>query len=89
MASIIYASSASVYSRVIGRTGLSEMHIDVLPDMVLVLTGSYPNTSSVMFIQGYDTGSIYPITASWVLTASYSTNGGGGGADYIGNQVFS
>lgn len=88
MASIFYPSSASVYTRVVGTTGLSELYIDVLPHMVMVLTGSWPNTSSVMFIQGYDTSSFYPITASWVLTASYAINEGYT-ADYVGNQVFS
>lgn len=75
--SIFYPTSASVYTRIVDSTGLSELHIDVSPNMVFVLTGSWPNTSSVMFIQGYDTGSTYPITASWTLSASYAENAGG------------
>ena len=88
--SIFYPSSASLYTRVVGTTGLTELHIgvDTANDYVFVLTGSFPNTSSILLIQGYDTGSTYPITASWVLTASYSINEGAV-ADYIGNQVFS
>jgi hypothetical protein len=91
MASIFYPSSASIYTRVVGTTGLSELHIDVLPNMVLVLTGSWPNTSSITFIEGFDTGSMYPISASWVLnsvTASYALTTKND-VDYIGNQAFS
>jgi len=88
--SIFYPTSASVYTRIVDSTGLTELHIDVdiAQDFIFVLTGSFPTTSSMVFIQGYDTGSTYPITASWVLTASYSINEGAV-ADYIGNQVFS
>ena len=78
MATIIYPTAASVYTRVIDTTGLSEFHIDIQPNLVFVLTGSYPNTSSVMFIQGYDTGSTYPISSSWslnVVSASRTTSG--------------
>lgn len=67
MATIIYPTSASVYTRVIDTTGLSEIHIDVQPDLIFVLTGSFPNTSSIVFIQGMDTGSTYPISSSWSL----------------------
>jgi hypothetical protein len=46
---------------------LAEFHIDYGPNLVLVLTGSFPNTASAIFFQGMDTGSTYPISASWAL----------------------
>jgi len=80
--SVIYPSSASVYTRVIDTTGLSELHIDYGPAVVLVMTGSYPVTSSITFITAIDTGSIYPITASYALTSATATN-------ILENQLFS
>lgn len=87
--SIYYPTSASVYFRRVDGTGLSEMHLDVDTggtNHVFVISGSWPNTSSIMFIQGYDTGSLYPITASYVLTASYLE--GVVGVDVLNMQVF-
>lgn len=63
----IYPTSASIYTRVVDTTGLSEFHIDYGPNLVLILTGSFPNTSSAIFFQGYDTGSLYPLSSSWAL----------------------
>jgi hypothetical protein len=86
--SIFYPSSASLYTRVVGTTGLTELHIDVntANNYVFVLTGSYPITSSIVFIQGMDTGSLYPISASYVLTASYVISAIG--VDVLNTQVF-
>jgi hypothetical protein len=81
MATVIYPTSASLYTRIVGTTGLTELHIDLTPNIVMVLTGSFPNTSSIMFIQGYDTGSTYPITASAVA--------GGAGTNFLLVQIFS
>lgn len=98
MASIYYPASASIYTRLVGNTGLAELYINTLPNTVIFLTGSFPYTSSITFIQGADTGSTYPISASWVLisvssslavTASYAIGAGVVPADYIGNAVFS
>lgn len=65
MATIYYPTSASIYTRVVGTTGLTEINIGVYPNIIMVLTGSFPYTSPIVFIQGVDTGSTYPITASW------------------------
>ncbi len=89
MASIYYPTEAEIYTRIVGTTGMSELHISTAPDIIFVLTGSYPYTSSIVFIQSLDTSSHYPITASWVDTASFAMNGGGGETDYIGVQTFS
>ena len=104
MASIYYPSSASVYIRTVTTTNLNEFHIDTFPDVIFVFNPNttFPYTSSVVFIQTMDTGSNFPITASWAqnginsssyaLTSSFALNGGGGGGgagDFIGNQVFS
>ena len=92
--SIFYPTSASVYTRIVDNTGLTELHIDVdiAQDFIFVLTGSFPNTSSIVFIQGMDTGSVYPISSSWsfntvtssitttasyALTASFALNAAG------------
>jgi hypothetical protein len=70
MASIYYPYSASVYVRSVGANQLSELHINTTPDTIFILTGSLPYTNSIVFIQSVDTASTYPITASWVQTAS-------------------
>lgn len=67
MLTVIYPGSASVYFRVLDSTGLNELHVDYGPNLVFVLTGSWPVTSSAIFFQGYDTGSLYPISSSWSL----------------------
>lgn len=68
MASIYYPTVTQVYTRVVGGTNLSELHIDTSPDTIFVITGSFPYTSSIVFIQAMDTSSSYPITASYTLT---------------------
>lgn len=75
MATIYYPTGTTIYTRVVGTTNLTELHIDVAPDVIFVLTGSFPYTSSIVFIQQMDTSSTYPITASWVQSASYAVNG--------------
>lgn len=75
MAIIYYPTGKQIYTRVVGTTGLSELHIDVQPDTIFVLTGSFPNTSStIVFIQSVDTASTYPITASYTLTYFISSS---------------
>lgn len=74
---VIYPNDTSVYTRVIDSTGLSEVHIDYGPSIILVLTGSWPVTSSAILFQGMDTGSLYPISCSWalqVVSASATTS---------------
>lgn len=89
---VIYPTGTSVYTRVIDVTGLSEAHIDYGPNIVMVLTGSWPVTQSAILFQGMDTSSLYPISCSWALqvvsasattsasyafSASYAANAGG------------
>lgn len=89
---VIYPTGTSVYARVIDTTGLSEVHIDYGPSIVMVLTGSWPVTQSAILFQGMDTGSLYPIScswalqvvsasatlsSSWALSSSYAANAGG------------
>lgn len=74
MASIYYPTVTQVYTRVVGGTNLSELHIDTSPDTIFVITGSFPYTSSIVFIQAMDTSSSYPITASYTLTYLVSSS---------------
>ena len=74
MASIYYPSSASIYTRIVGTTGLTELNIGVYPNSIFFFTGSFPYTSSIVFFQTADTASNYPITASWSQTASVALN---------------
>ncbi len=91
MATIVYPGAVSTYTRVISNTGLSEFHIDTIPNLVFVITGSFPNTSSIVFIQGFDTGSLYPISASWCASASYASTvfNPSASVDLSGNIVIS
>lgn len=79
MATIYYPTSASIYTRVVETTDLTQINIGVLPDVVFVFNPSgLPFTASI-------------VSASYAISASFAENGGGGGGevDYIGNQVFS
>jgi len=76
MATIYYPSNASVYTRIISGSGITELFINVAPDTVFFLTGSTYITSSfgLIFIS---TGSTYPITASWANNSSIAVIVGG------------
>ena len=72
MATIYYPSSASIYTRIVQGTGLTEMNLGISPNIVLMLTGSFPVSSSIVIVTAADTGSTYFITASSAQTASYA-----------------
>lgn len=76
MATIYYPTSASIYTRVVGGTDLTQINVGVMPDVIFVLDSSgLPFTASI-------------VSSSYALSASFAESGGGS-SDYIGNQVFS
>lgn len=86
---IYYPSNAAVYVRQVGGPDrVTEQWIGAGPDQVIIISGSYPPTSSMYFITA-SYAITYATMSSFAETASYSLTGGGGSTDYIGNQVFS
>lgn len=89
MATIYYPTAAAIRTRIVGSTGLTEMNIGISPNYVLMLTGSFPVSSSFVIVTAADTGSVFPITSSWSVNAVGGGSGSGGGTDVLQTQVFS
>jgi hypothetical protein len=82
---IYYPSNAKVYVRqVYGPNLITEQWIGAGPDQVIVISGSYPPSSSMDFITAS-----FCTTSSYAETSSYASNGGGREVDILQIQIFS